>query len=117
MADYGSLISFFQILDKEGKIWGELELLGGTRTALITETSIIAKIGRLDEEVMIDATEKLPIYFPQTWVRSCITLDTATGLARIVVDGKVLEDAPHPKLKNLADKMLTKFTIRVGCLF
>ena len=35
-------------------------------------------------------------------------------MARIVVDGKVLEDAPHPKLKNLADKMLTKFTVVIG---
>ena len=43
-----------------------------------------------------------------------MTLDTATGMARIVVDGKVLEDAPHPKLKNLADKMLTKFTVVIG---
>ena len=113
-ADYGTMISFFQVLDEEGESWGELILEAGSRSALITETSIIAKIGREDDEVVIDATEKLPIFFPQSWVRACVALDTATGMAQIVVDGKVLEDAPHPKLKNFADKMLTNFTIRVG---
>ena len=109
-----TLISFFQILDEEEKVWGELILEAGSKTIEVTETSIIAKIGRNDDEVPIDATEKLPIFFPQSWVRACISLDTKTGIARIVVDGKVLEDAAHPKLKNLADKMLTNFTMKVG---
>ena len=113
-ADVGTLISFFHILDEKGENWGELMFWAGTGNELVTETNIIAKIGREDDEVVIDATGKLPIYFPQSWVRACITLDTATGLARIVVDGKVLEDAPHPKLKDLAGKMLTKFTIKLG---
>ena len=109
-----TLISFFQILDEEEKVWGELILEAGSKTIEVTETSIIAKIGRNDDEVPIDATEKLPIFFPQSWVRACISLDTKTGIARIVVDGKVLEDAAHPKLKNLANKMLTNFTMKVG---
>ena len=109
-----TLISFFQILDEEEKVWGELILEAGSKTIEVTETSIIAKIGRNDDEVPIDATEKLPIFFPQSWVRACISLDTKTGIARIVVDGKVLENAAHPRLKNLADKMLTNFTMKLG---
>ena len=109
MADWNTDLAFFQILDEEGKVWGELDL-----EAKQSETSMVAKIGREEDEVKIDATEKLPIFFPQSWVRACMTLDTATGMARIVVDGKVLEDAEHPKLKNLADKMLTNFTIKLG---
>ena len=104
----------FQILDEEGETWGELLLQAGSSNALETETSLVAKIGLKDDQVQIYATGKLPMVFPQSWVRGCMTLDTATGMARIVVDGKVLEDAPHPKLKNLADKMLTKFTVVVG---
>ena len=110
VAGWTSHVPFFQLLDAEGKNWGDLLLVAG-----LTETKIVAKLGRDDDEVKIDATEKLPIFFPaRSWVRSCITLDTATGFARIVVDGKVLEDAPHPKLKNLEEKMLTNFTIRLG---
>ena len=110
VAGWTSHVPFFQFLDEEGKIWAELLLNAGP-----TETRIVAKIGRGDEKVEIDATEKLPIFFPaQSWVRACTTLDTATGVARIVVDGRVLEDAPRPKLKDFADKMLTNFTIRVG---
>ena len=109
VADWNTNIDFFEMLDDDGKVWADLYLQAGK-----TETSIIANIGREDDEVKIDSSEKLPIFFPQSWVRSCITLDTSTGLARIVVDGKVLEDAAHPKLKNLADKMLANFTIRVG---
>ena len=108
------MISFFQILDEEEKVWGELTLEAGSKNILKSETSIKAKIGRNDDEVKIDATEKLPIFFPQSWVRACITLDTATGMARIVVDGKVVEDAAHPKLSFFADKMLTNFTVRIG---
>ena len=110
VAGWTSHVPFFQLLNEEGKVWGDLLLVAGA-----TETAIVAKMGRDDDEVKIDATEKLPIFFPaQSWVRACITLDTATGVARIVVDGKVLEDDSHPKLKNLSDKMLSNFTIRLG---
>ena len=110
VAGQTSHVAFFQFLNDEGKIWAQLLL-----SARPTETWIIAKIGRGDDKVEIDATEKLPIFFPaQSWVRACTTLDTVTGVARIVVDGKVLEDSVRPKLKDFADKMLTNFTIRIG---
>ena len=93
----------FQILDEEGETWGELLLQAGSSNALETKTSLVAEIGLKDDQVQIYATGKLPMVFPQSWVRGCMTLDTATGMARIVVDGKMLEDAPHPKLKNGQD--------------
>ena len=109
--DVGTLIMFFQILDEEGETWAEMTHDSGN---MDVETKIVAKIGLYDDQVTVDATKKLPLYFPQRWARGCVTLDTAKGTARIVVDGKVLEDAPHPKLKNLKDKMLTKFKVRIG---
>ena len=59
----------------------------------------------------INASERLPIYH-NSWIRACITLDTAAGAVKIVVDGKVLEDALHPKLRNL--EIPRHSIIRVG---
>ena len=84
-----------------------------------TETMFYAtfKLGELGEQYRIrkyiNATEMLPIYH-KSWIRACISLDTTAGVARIVADGKVLEDASHPKLKNLATRMTRKMTITVG---
>ena len=119
-ADVGTLFSFFQLLDHdrlEGTIrnvddsWAELRLESGQLTR---ETKITAFMGLKDEKVEITAKEKLPLYFAQSWIRACMSLDTTTGMVRIVVDGKVLEDALHPKIKFFVDKMPTNFTIRVG---
>ena len=111
VADWNADINFFEILNEEGKLWAHL-YLEVPSTAL--ETEFYANIGREDDKVQIDASGTLPIFFPQSWIRSCITLDTAAGMVRIVVDGKVVEDASHPKMKNLADKMPRNSTIRVG---
>ena len=105
-----SHVPFFQLLDEEGDIWAALNLVAGS-----TATYVSADIGFGDNNVEVDVNETLPLFFPaQSWVRACTTLDTVTGVARIVADGKVLKDASYPKLKDLADKMLTNFTIRVG---
>ena len=77
-------------------------------------TKISAHMGLKDEKVEFTAKEKLPIFFAQSWVRACMSLDTTTGMVRIVVDGKVVEDALHPGIKFFADKMPTNFTIRIG---
>merc|ERR1719209_415530 len=43
IADIGTLIMLFQILDEEGETWGELLLQAGSSNALETETSLVAK--------------------------------------------------------------------------
>ena len=104
-------IYFFEILNEDGKTWADLGL-----SASSTGTASYATLGRGKERVRVDATETLPIFFPlsQSWMRACVTLDTAAGVARMVVDGKVVEDASHPKLRKLANKMPRNSTIRVG---
>ena len=78
IADVFTGVTFFTILDEEGEHWGELSLHAGSSNALETETLLVAKIGLKDDQVQIYATGKLPMVFPQSWVRGCMTLDTAT---------------------------------------
>ena len=119
-ADAGTALAFFQLIDHdrlEGTVWNvddSWAALGLGVGQLKRETKITAFMGLKDEKVEITAKEKLPLYFAQSWIRACMSLDTTTGMVRIVVDGKVLEDALHPKIKFFEDKMPTNFTIRVG---
>ena len=111
-ADAGAFFSFFQIVDEEGKRFAAMEYEAGS----IGESWVRVMLGRHNDknEARIKAKKKLPIFFAQSWVRGCVTLEPSTGLARIVVDGKVLEDAVHPKLKFFATKMRTNGTLQLG---
>ena len=119
-ADAGTALAFFQLIDHdrlEGTVWNVDDSWAALCLGvgqLKRETKITAFMGLKDEKVEITAKEKLPLYFAQSWIRACMSLDTTTGMVRIVVDGKVLEDALHPKIKFFVDKMPTNFTIRVG---
>ena len=41
----------------------------------------------------VDAPIEGPMYFPQEWVRSCVSLEPDSGTIRIVVNGELVEDA------------------------
>ena len=105
---------FFSVSNQEDEFVANLCL-----AARPTETMFYAtfRLGEQGEQYRIrkyiNATETLPIY-QKSWIRACISVDTAAGVARIVADGKVLKDAPHPKLKNLATRMTRNMTISVG---
>ena len=97
-ADVGTLFSFFQLLDHdrlEGTIrnvddsWAELRLESGQLTR---ETKITAFMGLKDEKVEITAKEKLPLYFAQSWIRACMSLDTTTGTVGEDCGGGVLSE-------------------------
>ena len=90
-ADAGAFFSFFEIVDEKGKRFAAMEYEAGS----IGESWVRVMLGRHNDknEAKIKAKKKLPIFFAQSWVRGCVTLEPSTGLARIVVDGKVLEDA------------------------
>ena len=109
-----SFICFFIVRNQDDEFVANLCL-----AAYPTETMFYAtfKLGELGEQYRIrkyiNANETLPIYH-KSWIRACISLDTAAGVARIVADGKVLEDASHPKLKILATRITRNMTITVG---
>ena len=109
-----SFICFFSVRNQDDEFVANLCL-----SARPTETMFYAtfKLGELGEQYRIrkyiNANETLPIYH-KSWIRACISLDTAEGVARIVADGKVLEDASHQKLKNLATRITRNMTITVG---
>ena len=111
-ADAGAFFSFFEIVDEKGKRFAAMEYDAGS----IGESWVRVMLGRHNDknEAKIKAKKKLPIFFAQSLVRGCVTLEPSTGLARIVVDGKVLEDAVHPKLKFFATKMRSNGTLQLG---
>ena len=114
VAGAGSYITFFSLLNQDdGKWWAWFGV-----KAVPTGTVLYATIGWGDEPTSDDPVrfqiETLPIFFPQSWIRACITFDTAAGMMRIVADGKVVEDASYPKLRNFENKLPRNSTFMVG---
>ena len=110
MAAYNNFVTFFRLYNEDDKLWWRLSVGSGLGTGRIFSVSF----GRGEENVFIKTNATLPRFFPWSWVRACVTFDTAEGVVRIVADGKVFEDASYPKLRNLAGKMPRNATIRVG---
>ena len=108
--DY-KFIGFFTLLNQDGTLsWVSFYVAADpTQTRSYAVIRIGGEIYRITNT--INASERLPIYH-NSWIRACITLDTATGVVKIVVDGKVLEDDLHPKLRNL--EIPRHSIIRVG---
>ena len=46
----------------------------------------------------IDATNKGPAYFPNQWVRMCLSVDPDSGTARLVANGELMEDGFYESL-------------------
>ena len=110
MAAYNNYIYFFRLYNEDDKVWARLSVGSGLGTGIVFSASL----GRGEENVFIKTNATLPRFFPRSWVRACVTFDTAEGVVRIVADGKVFEDASYPKLRKLASKMPKNATIRVG---
>jgi hypothetical protein len=86
-----SATRMFTILDPSGKFsagWLSLELVSGAEN---TQFSFRMGSGR------VKGTHN-SIYFPNRWIRACVTLETITTRVRLVVDGHVVEDAEHREL-------------------
>ena len=114
VAGAGTYITFFSLLNQDdGKWWAWFGV-----KAVPTGTVLYATIGWGDEPTSGNPVrfqiEMLPIFFPQSWIRACITLDTAAGIMRIVANGRVVEDASYPKLRNFEDKLPRNSTFMVG---
>ena len=105
VADWNTDLTLFKLEDDNGITWAYLRMYAGEKT-----TTMAATIG----EVKVAPTESLPMYFPQSWMRVCMSLDLDKGIARIAANGKVLVDSPYPDLTKLKDKRPSKFTIRLG---
>ena len=110
MGAYDNYVSFFRLYNEDDKLWARLSVGGGLGTGRI----FTASLGRGEDNVYLKTNETLPRFFPWSWVRACVTFDTAEGVVRIVADGKVFEDASYPKLRKLQSKMPKNATIRVG---
>ena len=109
VADWSTFIDLFKLEDDDGVDWAVLRLGADYKM-----TKLKAIIGQKDELVEVAPNKSLPIYFPQSWIRACISLDLENGVARIAGNGEMLEDASYPDLKKLKTKRPAKFTIRVG---
>ena len=44
------------------------------------------------------ASGQIPQVFPNQWVRSCLAIDTVSGMIQWVVDGKLIENNTIPAL-------------------
>ena len=110
MGAYDNYVTFFRLYNEDDKLWWRLSVGSGLGTGRIFSVSF----GRGEENVFIKTNTTLPRFFPWSWVRACVTFDTAEGVVRIVADGEVFVDASYPKLRKLAGKMPRNATIRVG---
>ena len=109
VANWSTFIDLFKLQDENGVDWAVLRMGADYK---MTQLKVI--IGPKDELVEVVPTKSLPIFFPQSWIRACVSLDLENGFARIAADGEMLENASYPDLKKLKTKRPGKFTIRVG---
>ena len=109
VADWSTFVDLFRLEDEDGEDWIVLRM-----GADYQMTKLKVKIGPKDELVEVSPAKSLPISFPQSWIRACISLDLEDGVARIAANGEMLEDSSYPELKKLKTKRPGKFTIRVG---
>ena len=70
VADWNTDLILFRLEDKNGIGWARLWMYAGENT-----TTITAYIGQDKEEVKVAPTESLPMFFPQSWMRVCMSLD------------------------------------------
>ena len=81
---------FFNLLGKDGTVWLR-SLLSVAKTA----TSFLH---------VHWAEVKLPLVFPNQWVRSCMAINAETGFLQWVVDGVLVENATVDQLKDIENK-------------
>ena len=74
VADWNTDLILFRLEDKNGIGWARLWMYAGEKT-----TTMTAYIGQDKEEVKVAPTESLPMFFPQSWMRVCMSLDMDNG--------------------------------------
>ena len=89
MTTYGSEQTFFTLLGKDGNKWLTPFLMVADRTSF----SYVKWAG-----------VKLPPVFAHQWVRSCIAVNTESGLLQWVVDGALVENATVAQVKDSKNK-------------
>ena len=88
---YGSKQTFFSLLGIDGNKWLSLAMQVHNQTSFYH--------GRW-------AQVKLPRVFAYQWVRSCVAVNSASGLLQWVVDGVLVENAIVSHLKDVENKPL-----------
>ena len=83
---------FFNLLGKDGTVW-----LKSLFSVAETTTSFLH---------VHWAEVKLPLVFPNQWVRSCMAIDAEKGFLQWVVDGVLVENATVDQLKDIENKTI-----------
>ena len=89
MTTYGSGQIFFTLLGKDGNKWLGSLLKVNNKTTFYHGSWV---------------QEKLPPVFAHQWVRSCMTVNSESGLLQWVVDGVLVENATFAHVKNAKNK-------------
>ena len=99
MTTYGSEQTFFTLLGKDGNKWLTPFLMVADRTSF----SYVKWAG-----------VKLPPVFAHQWVRSCIAVNTESGLLQWVVDGALVENATVAQVKDSKKTSLLTSLVRLS---
>ena len=90
----------FLMEDENDNHWAYIQIFANDWS-----TSISASMGG----VSVPGGKYLPIYFSQSWMRVCISLDMINGTGRIAANGQLITDSSYPDLIGIKDKRPSKF--------
>ena len=79
------MAALIELNREDGKMWAVVNLFSGN-----TYTEFKVRLGLVN---YIAHSER--VWFPLSWSRVCLSLDTVTGNVRLVVNGEVLKDMVH----------------------
>ena len=88
---YGTSQVFFVLLGKDRSTWLPL--------GLFIDENQVSRFHHWDPV----GAEQPPV-FPHQWVRSCLAINTESGLLRWVVDGTLVENSTVPQIKDKTNK-------------
>ena len=80
----------FRLNGRDGQLWGYVYL-----TAAITKPEYVVKLGELFVHLAGDS-----LWFPLTWTRVCVSLDSVSGIFRLVVDGQLVQERCHQEVRE-----------------
>ena len=99
--------ALFEIHGEDGTLWGLVDL-----QSLDNSVQILVIFGN----VFIYAPPQDNLWFPLTWIRVCVSLDTVSGRVRLVVDGQVLHESQQDTSMFNGNRP-TNLSIRVGAIY
>ena len=94
----------FRLNGKDGQLWGYVYL-----AAAITKPEYVVMLGELFVHLAGDR-----LWFPQTWTRVCVSLDTVSGIFRLVVDGRLLQESSHQEVREEDENRPSNLNITLG---